>query len=76
MKTVDTNLLLSAASEIESLRRQNEILAARADVIEVFAAALGLRNGHHGMAEDIAWKLRRIAEAPSEGDKTNQGDAR
>jgi len=53
------HLLMQAKQEIESLRRHNEILAARNDVVEIFAMAVdpGRRHRSIGMGEDIAWRI-------------------
>lgn len=50
-------LLQSAAHEITQLRRRNEILSAQMSVIEVFAAALGLRRSE-GASVDIVWEIQ------------------
>lgn len=51
-------LLIQARSEILSLRRRNELLAAQVAVVEVFSVALGLRPEPGGMTPDIAWELQ------------------
>jgi hypothetical protein len=56
-------LLLQARNEILDLRRRNEILAAQMGVVEVFAAALGLKRNEVGMAPDVAWSLLKAAES-------------
>lgn len=57
------SLLNDALHEIRTLRRQNEILHAQMGVVEVFAAALGLKRNEGGMAPDVAFQLeRKIAE--------------
>jgi hypothetical protein len=53
------NLLQSARHEILHLRKVNEILEAKVDVINVFAAALGMRQGYQGSSIDVAWELER-----------------
>ena len=53
------NLLNHAKHEIISLRRQNEILAAQMGVVEVFAAALGLKRERGGEAIDVVWELQK-----------------
>lgn len=53
------NLLQSAHQEIIQLRRHNEIMSAQLAVIDVFAAALGLRRDTQGMSIDVAWELQR-----------------
>ena len=52
-------LLTEARQEILDLRRRNEILSAQMGVVEVFAAALGLKRGEGGMAPDVAWALQK-----------------
>ena len=56
------NLLMSAAHEIEALRRRNEILQAKVDVVEAFSAALLGPRTPMGASVDVAWSLRRKAE--------------
>ena len=52
-------LLINAKQEILDLRRRNEILSAQMGVVEVFAAALGLKRNENGMAPDVAWSLQK-----------------
>lgn len=53
------DVLNDALHEIESLRRNNQILIAQVGVVEVFAAALGMKRIEGGMASpDIVWTLR------------------
>ncbi len=52
-------LLNSARCEILELRRTNEVLAAQMTVVEIFAAALGLKRNQGSMAPDIAWELQK-----------------
>ena len=52
-------LLNSARCEILELRRTNEVLAAQMAVVEIFAAALGLKRNQGGMSPDIAWELQK-----------------
>ena len=52
-------LLNSARCEILELRRTNEVLAAQMAVVEIFAAALGLKRNLSGKAPDIAWELQK-----------------
>lgn len=56
------DVLNSAVHEIRDLRRRNEILSAQMGVVEVFAAALGLKHGEGGMVPDVAWQLEREIE--------------
>lgn len=48
----------SARCEILELRRRNELLAAKVDAMEIFAVALGMRNGQRGESIDVAWELQ------------------
>ena len=50
-------LLKDARDEILRLRQQNEVFAAKAYVVDVFAAALGFKPVELGQSVDIAWKL-------------------
>ena len=52
-------LLIEARQEILDLRRRNEILSAQMGVVEIFAAALGLKRSEGGMAPDVAWALQK-----------------
>jgi hypothetical protein len=54
-----SNLLVSAKNEILELRRRNEVLTVQMDVVEIFAAALGLKRNSGGMSPDVAWELQR-----------------
>lgn len=53
------HLLMDAKHEIESLRRRNELLNAKVEVFEVFAAALLGPRPQMGMAIDVAWSLQK-----------------
>ena len=58
------HLLRQGAEEIQSLRRQNEILAAKVETVELLATFLHARPAEHrgiGMSEDVAWKMLRQA---------------
>ena len=63
-------LLRNAAHEIRDLRRRNEVLSAKVEMIDLFACVLhtqaALRRPQ-GMSPDIAWALEKkaieIAEA-------------
>ena len=52
-------LLNEARLEIVNLRRSNEILLAQVGIVEVFAAALGLRKENQAMSPDVAWALQK-----------------
>lgn len=67
------NVLASARVEILNLRRRNEILTAQAYVIDVFAAACGLRRNDGGESPDVAWLLqRKIDELTSPKEETQE----
>ncbi len=54
-------LLRNAEAEIQHLRRTNEVLAAKVEMVELFACVLHTSPARHsvGMAEDVAWALRK-----------------
>ena len=54
-----TDLLNHALQEIRDLRKRNEILSAQMGVVEVFAAALGLKRSEGGASPDVAWALQK-----------------
>lgn len=62
------DLLLRATEEIESLRRRNEILGAKVEVMEFFGVVLNTSPAYRsvGMGEDIVWKIqqRLLKETP------------
>ena len=65
MVTDVERLLREGADEIRSLRRQNEILAAKVETVELMAVFLHARPPEHrgiGMSEDVAWKMTREAD--------------
>lgn len=62
MAKVDPSTLREAAHEIRALRRTNEILAAKVEVIDVFRAALLGAPQAGVVAPDVAWALDRMAE--------------
>lgn len=62
MAKVDPSTLREAVHEIRALRRTNEILAAKVEVIDVFRAVLLGAPRTGGMAPDVAWALDRMAE--------------
>ncbi len=55
------NLLLDAQAEILRLRRENEILCAKVDMIELFANVLNTEPARRvqGAAPDVAWALQK-----------------
>lgn len=56
------HLLEEAASEIESLRRRNELLEAQMAVVEVFRVALMGPPRPMGASPDVVWALRKKAK--------------
>ena len=67
------NLLNHAKHEIVSLRRQNEILAAQMGVVEVFAAALGLKRERSGGAIDVVWELQKKIDELTQPKEREEG---
>ena len=60
---METQHCLSLASdEIERLRRDNEILRAKVDVMELFGLTLRTRPdyGSQGVCEDIVWRMKKL----------------
>lgn len=55
-----SDLLASAKIEIVGLRRRNEVLAAQMDIVEIFAAALGLKRTNGGESIDVVWQLEKM----------------
>lgn len=63
-----TELLKDAANEIQTLRRTNEILAAKVEVMDAFMCVLHTSPAQHvqPMAVDVAWRLtQKISEIES-----------
>jgi hypothetical protein len=58
------HLLIEAKSEIERLRRHNEILGAKVEVMNLFGTLLHTypSGGEGAMCADIAWSLQRGIE--------------
>lgn len=54
-------LLQDAALEIKSLRKQNELMAARLDVFDKMILLLHTPPNYqsHGMSEDLVWKIEK-----------------
>lgn len=54
-------LLTSAMHEIHNLRRRNEILSAKVEVMELFACVLHTKAASHiqGASPDVAWALQK-----------------
>lgn len=55
------DLLEEAREEIIHLRRRNEILSAKVEMIDLFACVLNTRpwEPRETVGEDIAWKLQK-----------------
>ena len=67
--TEEKETLLRAIDEIRTLRRTNEILGAKVEVMELFGLTLRTRPDYssQGMSEDIAWRMqRRVDEIDAE----------
>lgn len=60
------HILMQAKQEIVDLRRRNEILSAQMAIVDVFAAALGLRRESGAMGIDVAWELQREIDTITE----------
>lgn len=72
------NALNNAIEEITQLRRQNEILSAKVEMIELFRTVLMTRPHQVsvGAGEDVVFKLRRLAdELRDEDERKNQNRA-
>jgi hypothetical protein len=63
-------LLERAGIEIESLRRRVELLDAQMGVVQVFAAALGLRQSGGAMSPDIVWEIQQKLRIMENAEKT------
>lgn len=67
MITIEKETLTSAIAEIRSLRRHNEILSAKVEMIDLFAQVLNTRAAErsHGGSPDIAWEIEKaISQSP------------
>jgi len=62
--TEEKMLMVTAAAEIRALRRENEILRAKVETMDVFALALQSQPlfNTRGAAPDIAWQLDRYVQ--------------
>lgn len=65
------HLLQDAKQEIESLRRRNEILSAKVEVMDLFATVLHTtpNYGNQAMSVDVAWELGKQIAKLDEEDK-------
>lgn len=59
-------LLLKASYEITSLRKSNDRMQAQLAIVDVFAAALGLRKESQGMSVDVVWEIDKFLESEKE----------
>jgi hypothetical protein len=74
---LERHLLLRAIAEINGLRRSNEILGAKVEVMELFGMALRARSdGMNCASEDIVWRMQErvdeIAAAEGNSRETNE----
>ena len=53
------HLLMNAKAEIEGLRRENQLLRAKVEVLDVFSVALLGQPRPMGASIDVAWELQR-----------------
>ncbi len=62
-------LLREAAEEIRRLRRENEILRAKVEVMDLFAVVINTQPAFRSqpMCVDIAWQLDQAADAAPKG---------
>lgn len=67
-------LLVRAAAEIRELRRRNEILSAKVEMIDLFACVLHTQPARQsvGMAEDVAWAIDREVARIDEAEATQK----
>ena len=63
MTTELSQLMRDAKHEITSLRRQNEILRAKVEMIDLFAVVLHTKPAYpeQAMGVDVAWQLEQAA---------------
>jgi hypothetical protein len=73
------HLLNNAMYEIRDLRRRNEILSAKVEVMDLFALVLNTSPARQsiGMSEDVAWALQKKIDELNKEDEANalQGHA-
>lgn len=66
------HVLIEAKNEINSLRRRTEILEAQMGIVEVFAAALGLKHNEGGLHPDVVWKIQEKIDELDRLEKTKK----
>lgn len=75
MSPHQTSLVNGSIHEIERLRRENDVLRATNDVVQIFGAALlGRRNEGGCMSVDIVWELRRMLQENEAAQKAQVGE--
>jgi hypothetical protein len=59
--TEEKDLLQRAIYEIQDLRRRNEVLSAKVEMIDLFSLVLNTKPNYPSQAasEDIAWAMQR-----------------
>lgn len=63
------HLLRKVEYEMTALRRENEVLRAKSQVVDAFAAALSTPAPQQGYAEDMVWRLQgAIRDLEAEAD--------
>jgi hypothetical protein len=68
-------LLIKSKSEIDDLRRRNEVLSAKVEVMDLFACVLNTmpaRGVGMGLSVDVSWELRTAIEAIEEKAKQDE----
>ncbi len=70
-------LLTHAMHEIRDLRRRNEILSAKVEMIDLFACVLhtSAATRSQGAAPDVAWALERKIEELNNAETGNAHEA-
>jgi hypothetical protein len=60
----ETQMLREAATEIKTLRRQNEIMSARLDVFDSMMAVLHtpIATKSQGMSPDLVWEIEKYLD--------------
>ena len=70
----DKELLRYAANEIRSLRKTVEIQSAKLEIVDVFAAALGLKRNSGAATVDIVWEIEQRIEQIESDEPNPQQD--
>jgi sulfate adenylyltransferase subunit 1 (EFTu-like GTPase family) len=67
------DLLNDSRHEILALRRENEILRAKVEVMDLFALVLNTTPNYRsqGMAIDVAWRLQKEIDALNAREASN-----